>query len=180
MANLELFAHNLETVNFTNGVILTRTASPELELSTCVNNFHCNLRYSLSWTIVLFIAYLIVFIIGLFGNLSVLWIVCLLKRDARHRRPSCVISTGTVYGGNGQSLLNSSCYGGHYSTKTVININRSNLVFYRFVCNLALADLLVVLFCLPPTLIGNIYLREYHRSRQARSHPISFETHIHT
>lgn len=36
----------------------------------------------------------------------------------------------------------------------------SNKVFYRFVGNLALADLLVVLFCLPPTLIGNIFGRK--------------------
>ncbi|UXI21017.1 low-density lipoprotein receptor, partial [Sarcoptes scabiei] len=39
-----------------------------------------------------------------------------------------------------------------------ITINRSNQVFYHLVCNLALADLLVVQFCLIPTLIGNIYL----------------------
>ena len=36
----------------------------------------------------------------------------------------------------------------------------SNKVFYRFVGNLALADLLVVIFCLPPTLIGNIFGRK--------------------
>jgi len=36
----------------------------------------------------------------------------------------------------------------------------SNKVFYRFVGNLALADLLVVLLCLPPTLIGNIFGRK--------------------
>ncbi|KAF7496100.1 Neuropeptide FF receptor 2 [Sarcoptes scabiei] len=39
-----------------------------------------------------------------------------------------------------------------------ITINRYNQVFYHLVCNLALADLLVVQFCLIPTLIGNIYL----------------------
>lgn len=44
-----------------------------------------------------------------------------------------------------------------------ITINRSNQVFYHLVCNLALADLLVVQFCLIPTLIGNIYLRMFRK-----------------
>ena len=127
----------------------------------------CNLRYSLSWTIVLFFAYLIIFLIGLLGNLSVLWIVYMLKGETK-RRHSCVTSAATNYygagpgGGAGHNSHNSSYYcQHHYSTVPVISINRSNVVFYRFVCNLALADLLVVLFCLPATFTGNIYLREW-------------------
>jgi len=72
-------------------------------------------------------------------------------------------TTAAAGGGNIQSQSSYYCQH-HYTTVPVININRSNVVFYRFVCNLALADLLVVLFCLPPTLIGNIYLRKSHYS----------------
>uniref|UniRef100_A0A6P6YK54 Neuropeptide SIFamide receptor-like n=1 Tax=Dermatophagoides pteronyssinus TaxID=6956 RepID=A0A6P6YK54_DERPT len=190
----------------------------------------CNLRYSLSWTIILIIAYLIVFLFGLFGNISVLWIVWMLKRENKYRQSGIAITT-TAFNYNNQNQFNngdqknyngnhsytkdnSSCtnlnqnihrlnvqttttittannrinlspnpsFNSHnnynnnnnnsggstpqYHHQTVyyqssvplITINRSNQVFYRFVCNLALADLLVVLFCLIPTLIGNIYL----------------------
>lgn len=34
-------------------------------------------------------------------------------------------------------------------------------VYYRFMANLAIADLLVLLFCLPVTLLGNLYGRKY-------------------
>ncbi|KAH9416212.1 Neuropeptide FF receptor 2 [Dermatophagoides pteronyssinus] len=189
----------------------------------------CNLRYSLSWTIILIIAYLIVFLFGLFGNISVLWIVWMLKRENKCRQSGVAITTTAFnynnpnqfnngeqknYNGNNHHSYtkdNSSCTNLHrlnvqtttttittannrinlspnpsfnshnnynnnnnssggstpqYHHQTVyyqssvplITINRSNQVFYRFVCNLALADLLVVLFCLIPTLIGNIYL----------------------
>lgn len=150
------------TANHTNtisGSINLTPVTHVLSIQECVNILHCNLRYSLSWTIVLFVAYLVVFVIGLFGNLSVLWIVGLLKRET-NRRYSCIASTGIMHGPVGQ--VNSNSYSTAYTTKSVmINISRSNLVFYRFVCNLALADLLVVLFCLPPTLIGNIYFRKF-------------------
>ncbi|KAH9402188.1 Neuropeptide FF receptor 2, partial [Tyrophagus putrescentiae] len=167
----------------------------------------CYLRYSISWTVVLFLTYFIVFFIGLLGNLSVLWIVYMLKGEGK-RRHSCVTSQVTinynyhnhnhnhnqlnghngingthVANGNGAAVhvngngnhhfnnhnnnnhsshsTNSSMYCQqqvYYSALPAISINRSNIVFYRFVCNLALADLLVVLFCLPSTFIGNIYL----------------------
>ena len=50
-------------------------------------------------------------------------------------------------------------YGLRKQKNTSVSIS-SNKVFYRFVGNLALADLLVVLLCLPPTLIGNIFGRK--------------------
>lgn len=34
-------------------------------------------------------------------------------------------------------------------------------VYYRFMANLAIADLLVLLFCLPVTLLGNLFGRKY-------------------
>ncbi|KAH9527671.1 Neuropeptide FF receptor 2 [Dermatophagoides farinae] len=214
----------------------------------------CNLRYSLSWTIILIIAYLIVFLFGLFGNISVLWIVYMLKRENKCRQSGVAITTAALNSHNNNNYTfncGSGCGGGgggcgekgnsvftnennnnnnpqsphsihrfitnnnnrlnnnslspnpsinhhhhhhhnqnfisnnnvgfggssgstttttttstpqyhhtvYYTTSVpLITINRSNQVFYRFVCNLALADLLVVLFCLIPTLIGNIYL----------------------
>ncbi|XP_054157280.1 neuropeptide SIFamide receptor-like [Oppia nitens] len=90
--------------------------------SLCNLSFGCYLRHSITWTIAYLIAYIIVFLIGLIGNLSVLWIIYALRKQ----------------------------------TNSSVSVS-SNKVFYRFVGNLALADLLVVLFCLPPTLIGNIF-----------------------
>ncbi len=93
--------------------------------SHCNISFGCYLRHSITWTIAYITAYLIVFLIGLIGNLSVLWIINALRKQT-------------------------------HTSSTV----SSNKIFYRFVGNLALADLLVVLFCLPPTLVGNIYGRK--------------------
>lgn len=84
----------------------------------------CYLRHSVEWTIVYSIAYVLVFLIGLIGNVSVLWIVFTMRRN-----------------------------------KNSLSSN-SNKVFYGFVGNLALADLLVIIFCLPPTLLGNIFGRK--------------------
>lgn len=206
-----------------------------------------NLRYSLTWTIVLIVAYFIVFLFGLFGNISVLWIVYKLKRETKNRFSGFVVTTTglvannntiTVAQPNSQSSIcihsasapdtasaDTAVLGANsnYSMKTIINghqqlsggnnnnnsrdrhqqqwvgssissmnymqvkqkdnkdrihhssyshplssssvplitVNRLNHIFYRFVCNLALADLLVVLFCLIPTLLGNIYIRKY-------------------
>nr|XP_046915086.1 LOW QUALITY PROTEIN: melanopsin-like [Dermatophagoides farinae] len=81
-------------------------------------------RYSLIWTIVLCIAYSIVFIMGLIGNSAVLWVINMM----RHNTP------------NSNQMM----------------ANNNNNVFNYFICNLALADLLVILFCLIPNLLGNI------------------------
>ena len=73
-------------------------------------------RHSLPTTIIYCVAYAIVFILGLVGNVLVMMVV------ARTR----IMKT---------------------------------TVFY-FLFNLALADLLVIIFCLPATLIGNVYTGE--------------------
>jgi hypothetical protein len=91
----------------------------------CNISFGCYLRHSITWTIAYLIAYIIVFLIGLIGNLSVLWIIYALRKQ-----------------------------------KATSSSVSSNTIFYRFVANLALADLLVVSFCLLPTLIGNIFGRK--------------------
>src|SRR5699024_369397 len=83
-------------------------------------------RYSPLWTIVLCIAYLVVFILGLVGNLSVLWVIFILRRSSRHS-------------------MFATC----------------NKVFNGLIGNLALSDLLVLIFCLPATLISNIFTRKY-------------------
>lgn len=108
--------------NYVNGNCM----SDEEEIAwPCNASFGCFLRHSITWTIIYMIAYLVVFLIGLVGNLSVLWITYALRKQ---KSSSVAVS--------------------------------SNRIFYRFVANLALADLLVVIFCLPPTLIGNTFGRE--------------------
>lgn len=83
-------------------------------------------RYSPVWTLALCIAYLVVFFLGLVGNLSVLWVIFILRRNSR------------------QSMF-ATC----------------NKVFNGLIGNLALADLLVIIFCLPATLISNIFTRKF-------------------
>lgn len=84
------------------------------------NNTRCSseelLRHSLPTTVIYCIAYSIVFVVGLVGNVLVMMVV------ARTR----IMKT---------------------------------TVFY-FLFNLALADLLVIIFCVPATLISNVYTGE--------------------
>ena len=77
---------------------------------------YATLRHSLPITIVYCIAYALVFVIGLVGNVLVMMVVL---------RTRIMKTT----------------------------------VFY-FLFNLALADLLVIIFCVPATLIGNVYTGE--------------------
>lgn len=74
-------------------------------------------RHSSSISVILTLAYTIVFFVGIVGNSFVVAIVC---RSPRMR--------------------------------TVTNY---------FIVNLAFADILVLLFCLPATLIGNLFIRKY-------------------
>lgn len=74
-------------------------------------------RHSITMTVLLCVAYLIVFIVGLIGNSFVIAVV--------FRAPRM---------------------------RTVTNY---------FIVNLALADILVICFCLPATLMSNIYVRKY-------------------
>lgn len=83
-------------------------------------------RYSAPWIVVLSLAYLVVFLLGLIGNASVLWVVFGLRRTSSHS-------------------MFANC----------------NKVFNGLIANLALADLLVIIFCLPATLVGNILTRKY-------------------
>lgn len=79
-------------------------------------------RYSLAWTLLLCIAYAIVFILGLIGNSAVLFVIYTMHRN------------------NMQNSIFVHC----------------NNVFNYLICNLALADLLVIIFCLIPNLLGSI------------------------
>jgi hypothetical protein len=111
--------------SMTNIGIETENNIDDYIKTLCNISFGCYLRHSITWTIAYLIAYIIVFLIGLIGNLSVLWIIHALRKQK----------------GTSSSIS-------------------SNKIFYRFVANLALADLLVVSFCLLPTLIGNIFGRK--------------------
>lgn len=73
-------------------------------------------RHTVAMTIVYCIAYLIVFVVGLVGNIFVIMVV--------YRSP------------------------------------RMRNVTNFFIVNLAVADILVIVFCLPATLMGNIFVRE--------------------
>ncbi|XP_054157511.1 neuropeptide SIFamide receptor-like [Oppia nitens] len=106
----------LNIINFPQDI-----KSVEFRLN-CDSDDYCFMRYSAGWTVALCIAYLLVFIIGLVGNLSVLWIILTFRR-----------------------------------TYDLSVFNSCNKVFNGLISNLAFADLLVVIFCLPPTLIGNIF-----------------------
>lgn len=74
------------------------------------------LRYSPSVSSIYFVAYTLVFVLGIIGNSFVVAVVC---RSPRMR--------------------------------TVTNY---------FIVNLALADILVLLFCLPATLLSNLFIRK--------------------
>ena len=78
---------------------------------------YATLRHSLTITTVYCVAYAVVFVIGLVGNVLVMMVVL---------RTRIMKTT----------------------------------VFY-FLFNLALADLLVIIFCVPATLIGNVYTGEF-------------------
>ena len=101
--------------------------SPVNQLNTSTDHLLPLMRYSAIWTMALCIAYLIVFFLGLVGNLSVLWVIFILRRNSRHS-------------------MFATC----------------NKVFNGLIGNLALADLLVIIFCLPATLISNIFTRKLH------------------
>lgn len=73
-------------------------------------------RHSITVSVILTIAYSIVFIVGIIGNSVVVAIVCKSPR-----------------------------------MRTVTNY---------FIANLALADILVLLFCLPATLVSNLFVRK--------------------
>lgn len=79
-------------------------------------------RYSLAWTVLLCIAYAIVFILGLVGNSAVLFVIYTMHRN---NTPNSIFA-------------------------------HCNNVFNYLICNLALADLLVIIFCLIPNLLGSI------------------------
>ncbi|GBN00374.1 hypothetical protein AVEN_19383-1 [Araneus ventricosus] len=77
----------------------------------------CFLRYSVLLTAMYCVAYGVVLVVGIIGNVCAFTVV---MRD--------------------KSL---------------------HSVYYRFMANLAIADLLVLIFCLPVTLLGNLFGREY-------------------
>lgn len=77
---------------------------------------HGYFRHSVSVSVLLTIAYTIVFVVGIVGNSFVVAIVCKSPR-----------------------------------MRTVTNY---------FIANLAFADILVLLFCLPATLVGNLFIRK--------------------
>lgn len=75
-------------------------------------------RHSITVSVIITIAYTIVFVVGIIGNSFVVAIVCKSPR-----------------------------------MRTVTNY---------FIVNLAFADILVLLFCLPATLVGNLFIRKYY------------------
>ena len=95
--------------NSTNGSVL--------ELSAFEAAKRGYFRHSMLISVILAIAYSIVFIVGIVGNSFVVAIVCKSPR-----------------------------------MRTVTNY---------FIANLAFADILVLLFCLPATLVGNLFIRKY-------------------
>ncbi|KAK8762195.1 hypothetical protein V5799_026538 [Amblyomma americanum] len=60
--------------------------------------------------------------------------------------------------------------GNSFVVAVVARSPRMRTVTNYFIVNLAMADILVVVFCIPATLVGNIFVREYGRVRgDARS-----------
>lgn len=91
-------------------------ATQNTSLAASPNQGYGYFRHSLTVSVILTIAYSIVFIVGIIGNSVVVAIVCKSPR-----------------------------------MRTVTNY---------FIANLALADILVLLFCLPATLVGNLFVRK--------------------
>lgn len=85
--------------------------------SLTANHGYGYFRHSITVSVILTIAYSMVFIVGIIGNSVVVAIVCKSPR-----------------------------------MRTVTNY---------FIANLAFADILVLLFCLPATLVGNLFVRKY-------------------
>ncbi|BES92410.1 Serpentine type 7TM GPCR chemoreceptor Srsx [Nesidiocoris tenuis] len=112
-------------VDFVMDALVTNTtsdpaassASSSDPSSTNVTIPYLYYRHTVAMTVVYCIAYLIVFVVGLVGNIFVIMVV--------YRSP------------------------------------RMRNVTNFFIVNLAVADILVVVFCLPATLMGNIFVREY-------------------
>lgn len=102
--------------NVTNGSSSNASSAPILDLSiyeaTRLNFF----RHSMEISVIICIAYTIVFVVGIVGNSFVVAIVCKSPR-----------------------------------MRTVTNY---------FIANLALADILVLVLCLPATLVSNLYIRK--------------------
>lgn len=98
-----------------------------IETNETLSNFSFNnwwdvfdaqhLRHNVTWTLVLLLAYIFIFAIGLIGNLMVILVIT-----------KCP------------------------SMRTVTNL---------FILNLAVADLLVIVFSVPVTLYSNIFQRKY-------------------
>ncbi len=101
-------------------IVINSTSSSELssfQLSLLIlKNFNC-VKHSVGLTIILGLAYLLIFVFGLIGNSLVIYVVSWSPR-----------------------------------MRTVTNI---------FILNLAVADLFVIVFCVPPTLMANIYIRKF-------------------
>ncbi|KAF6213868.1 hypothetical protein GE061_011593 [Apolygus lucorum] len=103
-------------VDFVMDALVTNS-TPTADPSTDTLNQtvpHLYYRHTVAMTIVYCIAYLIVFVVGLVGNIFVIMVV--------YRSP------------------------------------RMRNVTNFFIVNLAVADILVVVFCLPATLMGNIFV----------------------
>jgi len=95
----------------------TQPAGAVLELSALQAAQQGYFRHSVGVSVILTVAYTIVFVVGIVGNSFVVAIVCKSPR-----------------------------------MRTVTNY---------FIANLAFADILVLLFCLPATLVGNLFIRKY-------------------
>ena len=123
MMNL-IFYSNIQNESTTKINFVESSNSTEFQSLLSLNDYNNDsmsdlsslMRHSLSVSIILCIAYIIVFVIGIVGNC---FVVAIVFRTPRMR--------------------------------TVTNF---------FIVNLAFADILVLLFCLPATLISNLLIRK--------------------
>lgn len=54
--------------------------------------------------------------------------------------------------------------GNSFVIAVVFRAPRMRTVTNFFIVNLALADILVIVFCVPPTLMSSIFVRKYHKN----------------
>lgn len=90
--------------------------------------------------------------------INLVWIVC--NRRLRFPTRSCWKLSGR--GRRLQSSTNAHSHQLFHRNLEPFNYTNKSLINYLVKVNLAIADILVVLFCLPATLLANIFVRKYY------------------